>query len=196
MVLPPPGRNPIGASQLPGLLGGSDVLISLWPPTPGQGPTPHCQLTEERCCLGATSEGAPWLSCRKEPDPGRADTRSCGLRSHGRSIQSPGVANLGFRQLCIDAHSVISGPENSARAGLKACPVGQRSSSPGPLHQPHSSALIFPFQGLGAVQRASWTGVWLGRCNLVRPLSPSAPRMKSQPEQGGPVLGAVSQSSQ
>lgn len=35
------------------------------------------------------------------------------LHSHGRSEQSPGVANSGHGQLCSGAEAVISGPENS-----------------------------------------------------------------------------------
>lgn len=52
-------------------------------------------------------------------------------RSHGRSEQSPGVANSGRGQLCSGAEAVISGLENS-------CP------EQAPQACPFSGAVIFP----------------------------------------------------
>ena len=52
-------------------------------------------------------------------------------RSHGRSEQSPGVANSGRGQLCSGAEAVISGLENS-------CP------EQAPQACPYSRAVIFP----------------------------------------------------
>lgn len=47
-------------------------------------------------------------------------------RSHGRSVQSPGVANSGPRQLCSGSEAVISGLKNSClEQALQACPHGQ-----------------------------------------------------------------------
>lgn len=89
---------------------------------------------------GPFQMGSP-QSCRKEPDPGGwggEDTRPC---SHGRSVQSPRVTNLSFRQLCIEAQAVISGPVNSSREVPESPSCGPAVLFP----RNHLALLLSPF---------------------------------------------------
>lgn len=54
-------------------------------------------------------------------------TKPC---SHGRSVQSPWVTNLSFRQLCSEAQAVISGPENSSKEVPESPSCGPAVLSP------------------------------------------------------------------
>ena len=73
--------------------------------------------------------------------------------SQGRSVQSPGVANLGLGQLRTGAEAVISGPENSCpEQAPKPCPHGRSVLLPGgPPGSVPPPTHAFPFQGGGVV---------------------------------------------
>lgn len=100
-------------------------------------------------------------------------TRPC---SHGRSVQSPWVTNLSFRQLCSEAQAVISGPENSSKEVPESPSCG-----PAVLSPRNHLALVFvclpsfPSRTIGAgCAECFWGSCW---AEVKLTLSPS-PRIK------------------
>lgn len=131
-------------------------------------------------------------SYRPGPSGVRPAVGRCKPRSHGRSVQSPGVANSGLGQLCGCAEAVISGLENSClEQALQACPPGQAVIFPrGPswLCAPRPR---FSFSGSGWGCAEPPKGSKMGRGVAGKEASPGKAKFLPSFPLPDPVLGVV-----